>query len=254
LAALSLPGRRLAKTLEQGCWAVATRSPIFFAFTPRTRRGKPNGAAFTRNRAIAHSLANPEATDASADEAALVALVARMRFGDTAALGQLYDLALPRVYGLAMRVLRQPEDAEEVVGDVFLQAWEQAAGFCPERGAVMAWLLTLTWSRAVDRQRRGRRQRLEQPLHPEAADETYRPGEDNPHDVLDRLGNTQSVLRAFRALTPAQRTVIELTYLEDLSQPEIAARTGLPLGTVKSHARRGLAAMRAALMAEGESR
>lgn len=176
-----------------------------------------------------------------------------MRFGDTAALGQLYDFALARVYGLAMRVLRHPEDAEEVVSDVFLQAWEQAAGFCPERGAVMAWLLTLTWSRAVDKQRRGRRQRLEQPLHPDGTDESYTPGETNPADVLDRLGNTQAVQRAFRALSPAQRSVIELTYLEDLSQPEIAQRTGLPLGTVKSHARRGLAAMRAALMADGES-
>ncbi|HEX4854629.1 sigma-70 family RNA polymerase sigma factor [Arenimonas sp.] len=222
-------------------------------FTRRSRHGKPNGAAFTRIRAIATQLASPDTTDAPGDEAALVALVGRMRFGDTAALGQLYDLALPRVYGLAMRVLRQPQDAEEVVSDVFLQAWEQAAGFCPERGAVMAWLLTLTWSRAVDKQRRGRRQRLEQPLHPDGLDESYTPGEANPADVLDRLGNTQAVQHAFRALSPAQRSVIELTYLEDLSQPEIAQRTGLPLGTVKSHARRGLAAMRAALMADGES-
>lgn len=222
-------------------------------FTWPSRRGPPNGAAFTRIRAIATQLASPDTADATADEAALVALVGRMRFGDTAALGQLYDLALPRVYGLAMRVLRLPQDAEEVVSDVFLQAWEQAAGFCPERGAVMAWLLTLTWSRAMDKQRRGRRQRLEQPLHPDGADEAYTPGESNPSDVLDRLGNTQAVQHAFRALSPAQRTVIELTYLEDLSQPEIAQRTGLPLGTVKSHARRGLAAMRAALMADGES-
>lgn len=222
-------------------------------FTWRSRRRPPNGAAFTRNRAIATQLASPDIADAMADEAALVALVGRMRFGDTAALGQLYDRALPRVYGLAMRVLRHPQDAEEVVSDVFLQAWEQAAGFCPERGAVMAWLLTLTWSRAVDKQRRGRRQRLEQPLHPDGMDESYVPGEANPADVLDRLGNTQAVQHAFRALSPAQRTVIELTYLEDLSQPEIAQRTGLPLGTVKSHARRGLAAMRAALMADGES-
>ena len=191
---------------------------------------------------------------ASTDEAALVALVGRIRFGDTAALGQLYDLALPRVYGLAMRVLRNPQDAEEVVSDVFLQVWDQAVGFCPERGAVMAWLLTLAWSRAVDKQRRGRRQRLEVSLHPDGAEDAYTPGEGSPgEDFLDRLGNAQAVQRAFRALTPAQRTVIELTYREDLSQPEIAQRTGLPLGTVKSHARRGLAAMRAALMAEGDS-
>ncbi|HEU0152162.1 MAG TPA: sigma-70 family RNA polymerase sigma factor [Arenimonas sp.] len=205
-------------------------------------------------RPIASLPANPENAPASADEADLVALVGRIRFGDAAALGQLYDLALPRVYGLAMRVLRQPQDAEEVVSDVFLQVWDQAVGFCPERGAVMAWLLTLTWSRAIDKQRRGRRQRMEVPLHPEGAEDTYGSGEDDPgHELLDRLDNAQAVQRAFHALTPAQRRVIELTFQEELSQPEIAARTGLPLGTVKSHARRGLAAMRAALMAEGVS-
>ena len=101
------------------------------------------------------------------DESALVALMGRIRFGDAEALGTLYDLALGRVYGLALRVLRQPQDAEEVVGDVFLQVWDQAVSYCPQRGSVMAWLQTLAWSRSVDRLRRLRRQRLEQPLHPE---------------------------------------------------------------------------------------
>ncbi|WP_460457337.1 sigma-70 family RNA polymerase sigma factor [Arenimonas alkanexedens] len=182
----------------------------------------------------------------------MVALVGRIRLGDAAALGELYDLALPRVYGLALRVLRQPQDAEEVVSDVFLQVWDQAGAFCPARGAVMAWLLTLAWSRAVDKQRRVRRQRLEVPLHPDGPCASYSPNDwvADP-DFLQRLGNAQTVQHAYRALTPSQRTVIELTFQEELSQPEIAQRTGLPLGTVKSHARRGLAAMRAALMAEG---
>jgi RNA polymerase sigma-70 factor (ECF subfamily) len=112
----------------------------------------------------------------------------------------------------------------------------------------MAWLQTLAWSRAVDRQRRLRRQRLEQPLHPEGELDAYSPGEDNPEDaVLEHLGNVQALQRAFQHLTPVQRTVLELAYHEELSQPEIAERTGLPLGTVKSHARRGMAALREAL-------
>jgi RNA polymerase sigma-70 factor (ECF subfamily) len=172
----------------------------------------------------------------------------RIRVGDAEALGQLYDQALGRVYGLALRVLRQPQDAEEVVSDVFLQVWDQAVSYCPERGSVMAWLQTLAWSRAVDRQRRLRRQRLEQPLHPEGELDAYSPGEDNPEDaVLEHLGNVQALQRAFQHLTPVQRTVLELAYHEELSQPEIAERTGLPLGTVKSHARRGMAALREAL-------
>lgn len=182
------------------------------------------------------------------DEAALVALMGRIRFGDGEALGILYDLALGRVYGLALRVLRQPQDAEEVVSDVFLQVWDQAVSYCPQRGSVMAWLQTLAWSRSVDRLRRLRRQRLELPLHPEGAEGAYRVGEDQQADaLLDHLGNVQSLRRAFDHLTPVQRTVLELAYHEELSQPEIAARTGLPLGTVKSHARRGLAVLREAL-------
>lgn len=182
------------------------------------------------------------------DEAALVALMGRIRFGDADALGSLYDLALGRVYGLALRVLRQPQDAEEVVSDVFLQVWDQAVSYCPQRGSVMAWLQTLAWSRAVDRLRRLRRQRLETPLHPEGDEDAYASGEDLPVDaLLDRLGNVQALQQAFASLSPVQRTVLELAYREELSQPEIAERTGLPLGTVKSHARRGLAALREAL-------
>lgn len=198
--------------------------------------------------ATASALPAAKALPDAPDEAALVALMGRIRFGDAEALGRLYDLALGRVYGLALRVLRQPQDAEEVVSDVFLQVWDQAVSYCPERGSVMAWLQTLAWSRAVDRQRRLRRQRLETPLHPEGDEDAYENSEAQPADaLLDHLGNVQALQRAFQALTPVQRTVLELAYHEELSQPEIAERTGLPLGTVKSHARRGMAALRDAL-------
>ncbi len=187
------------------------------------------------------------------DESTLSALIGRIRTGDAEALGSLYDHTLGRVYGLALRVLRQPQDAEEVASDVYLQVWDQAVSYCPARGAVMAWLLTLTWCRAVDRQRRTRRHRLEQSLHPEGQPDAYTADEDQTAEaLLSRLDSAQSLQRAFRALTPAQRTVLELSYREELSYPEIAQRTGLPLGTVKSHARRGLATLRDALQAQGQ--
>ncbi|KFN52150.1 hypothetical protein N790_03370 [Arenimonas malthae CC-JY-1] len=192
----------------------------------------------------------PAVSPATPDEAALVALVGRIRFGDAEALGQLYDLTVGRVYALALRVLRQPQDAEEVVGDVFLQVWEQAVGYCPERGTVLPWLLTLAWSRAVDRRRRRGAQSRE--VHPEALGDAYRESEEDPaSELLEHLANVQRLAPALAALSPAQRTVLMLAYHEDLSQPEIALRTGLPVGTVKSHARRGLAALRAALAGEG---
>ena len=187
-------------------------------------------------------------------EAELVALVGRLRFGDAEALGRLYDLSLGRVYAVALRVLRDPADAEEVVSDVFLQVWEQAAAYCPERGSVLAWLQTLAWSRAVDRLRRLRRHRAVEPLHPDATVAAYASGEGDPGEVmLASFGNARRVREAFAALTPAQRQVLSLAYGDELSHPEIAERTGLPLGTVKSHARRGMAALRAALAGEGEA-
>ena len=193
----------------------------------------------------------PLTTPEPPDDAALVALIGRIRFGDTAALGVLYDAALGRIYGLALRILKRPEDAEEVVGDVLMQVWDKAVDYCPERGAVMAWLLTLTWSRAIDCLRRRRRQHMEQPLHPDGLDETYTSCEDQPADlIVDQLSRVQLLQRAFHHLSPIQRTVLELAYHEELSQAEIAERTGLPLGTVKSHARRGLTALKAALLAD----
>lgn len=189
---------------------------------------------------------SPAAVTAMPDEAALVALVARIRFGDAEALGQLYDLTVGRVHALALRVLGQPQDAEEVVGDVYLQVWKKAVAYCPERGAVLAWLLTLAWSRAVDHRRR--RGAATRDVHPVALENAYTESEDDPTaHLLERLGNLQRLAPAWASLSAMQRTVLELAYHEDLSQPEIAARTGLPLGTVKSHARRGLAALRVAL-------
>ncbi|MBP6597310.1 MAG: sigma-70 family RNA polymerase sigma factor [Arenimonas sp.] len=190
----------------------------------------------------------------TADESALVALVGRIRVGDADALGALYDLTLGRVYGLALRILRQPQDAEEVASDVYLQVWDRAVSYCPARGAVMAWLLTITWSRAVDRQRRLRRQSLEQPLHPDGQPDAYTDDESSSAEALfAQLDNVQALRRAFVELTQAQRTVLELSYRDELSYAEVAQQTGLPLGTVKSHARRGLAALRDALQAGGHA-
>lgn len=181
-------------------------------------------------------------------ETELLALVARLRFGDAEALGRLHDLTLGRLYAVALRVLRDPLDAEEVVSDVLLQVWRQADSYCPERGAVLAWMQTLAWTRSVDRMRRLRRHRACEPLPPESPDPAYASDEAAPAAaMLDRLVNAHRVRTALAGLSPAQRRVLTLAFGEDLSHPEIARRTGWPLGTVKSHARRGLAALRAAL-------
>lgn len=212
-----------------------------------------NGGTPRRREPMPTVILRPESASPPADDAALVALVQRIRHGDTDALGRLYDLSLGRVYGIALRVLGQAEDAEEVVSDVFVQVWESASRYCPERGGVLAWLQTLAWSRAVDRRRRNRWRRREcAELHPDDPALAYRPCEDQLVTWLDRLSRVQRLGPALAALSPAQRRVIELAFKEDLSHAEIALRTGLPLGTVKSHARRALAALRSALRDEDE--
>lgn len=188
------------------------------------------------------------------EPAELSALVARMAAGEQAALERLYALTVDRVYATALRVLKRPEDAEEVVLDCFAQAWERAGLYVPERGEALAWLLNLAWSRAVDRLRRERRHRQGLDTHPEGAEHAYANREDDSGQRLFDVLDARSALHAARShLSPAQQQMIALAFMEDLSHAEIAERTGLALGTVKSHLRRGLALVAKALGLGGDA-
>lgn len=185
-------------------------------------------------------------------DAVLAGLLARIASGDAQAVAALYDASLPLVYGLVLRLLRNAADAEEVVGDLYLQVWERARDFDPARGGALAWLRTLAWSRAVDRQRRERRHAMDVPLHPEddapayasMACETL-----EPEAAAQAWSSARAVRAAFDHLSDIQRRILTLAFQQDMSHQDIAKATGLPLGTVKSHARRGLQALRAALEA-----
>lgn len=183
----------------------------------------------------------------------IAGLLAQVARGDAAALGRLYDASLSAVYGLILRVLRNDADAEEVVGDVYLQVWERAGDFDPARGAALAWLRTLAWSRAIDRQRRQRRHGLEVPLHPDEDSPAYAWMECEglrPEEAASAWSSARAVRQAFSTLTDIQQRILHLAFEQDMSHQDIARHTSLPLGTVKSHARRGLAALRAALAVE----
>lgn len=194
---------------------------------------------------------SPNISDSAAtidDEQQLRRLIARVCAQDAQALASLYDLTLGRVYGLILRVVRQPADAEEVVCDLYMQVWEKAADYVPERGSVMAWLQTQAWSRAVDRLRKLRRRSQEISLHPEDGEVAYRECEGLSVEQIAEAGYAgQGIRQAFKTLTDAQQKILQLAFFEDMSHQEISDRTGIPLGTVKSHARRGLAALRAVL-------
>ncbi|MCG6117175.1 MAG: sigma-70 family RNA polymerase sigma factor [Aquimonas sp.] len=189
-----------------------------------------------------------EGPERAAERLRLEALVLRMAQGEQAALAELFERCAPRVNAVALRVLQRPEDAEEAVLDTFTQAWERAPDYSAARGEVLTWLLGMAWSRAIDRLRRERRHRRCEPLHPEGGAEPY-VGEmhDPTPRLLDALDAHSALADARQQLSHVQQQLLALAFLEDLSHAEIAERTGLPLGTVKSHLRRALARMAGSL-------
>lgn len=161
-----------------------------------------------------------------------------------AALSRLYEATAARLYAVALRVTGCAADAEEVVVDVYQHVWTHATDFDPARGGALTWMCMLTWSRAVDRRRRLRPQA--DGLHPDADHDTYTPAAMEA-DPLAAFVDGARVRTALEALRPEQRDLILMAFYEGASHSEIAARTGWPLGTVKSHIRRGVDALRQAL-------
>jgi len=162
-----------------------------------------------------------------------------MRAGDEGALAALYDHSAALVYGVALRILGNREDAEEVTLDVYRQIWRDSWRFDPGRGTVAAWLVTLARSRALDYSRR--RPRAGVPLETQRDPADLAP---NPEDAAALAQFRRRVRRALEALAAAERQAIELACFGDLTHAEIARALGQPLGTVKTRIRRGLERLR----------
>jgi RNA polymerase sigma-70 factor (ECF subfamily) len=183
---------------------------------------------------------------AARDALDLVAMQ-RILAGDDAGLAELYDRHAPLVFGVALKIVRDQNEAEDVVHDAFVTIVERADQFRPERGSVVAWLVTTVRNLALDRARR--RARRAQITDEELRYEPSEPVADP--EALSWLEHRRAAMLAALAKVPeAQRRTLEVAFFEGLSYPEIAEREGVPLGTVKSRAARALAALRAAL--EGE--
>jgi RNA polymerase sigma factor (sigma-70 family) len=164
-------------------------------------------------------------------------VVQRFRDGDAAALRAVYDRYGAAVFHLAMHSLPSAADAEDVAQATFVAAWQARRTFDPARGSLLGWLLGIARRKTVDHLRdAGRQHRLTQAVgrQPEPA------GEAGPDRVVDRLVVADELGR----LPAEQRRVLQLAFYDDLTHPQIATVTGLPLGTVKSHLRRGMARLR----------
>jgi RNA polymerase sigma-70 factor (ECF subfamily) len=188
------------------------------------------------------SIASPP--DPATGETADVELVRRMASGDERALGTLYDRWQALVHGAIVRILSQPDDVDDVVEEVFWQAWRQASRYEATRGAVHTWLLTIARSRALDRARALLRRREEPLDDARMADVDIEVSATDPAADAEASERRATVLAALSVLPPEQRQAIELAYFQGLSQTEIAERTDQPLGTVKTRTRLAMQKLR----------
>lgn len=171
-----------------------------------------------------------------------VAIVQAMARGDSAALALLYDRYSGNMLALAQRIVGRGAEAEDVIHDVFLEAWRHAADYDHARGSVKSWLLLRTRSRSLDLQKSARVSKQVSSFDDAWVADLADPSRDTA------AGADQTRIRqVLAALPPEQREVLLLGYFEGLSSSEIAERVGVPLGTVKSRVAAALSALRSAL-------
>ncbi len=174
-----------------------------------------------------------------------------MHLGDAESLGQLYDRWSPLLFPMALHLLVDRDDAEDVVQETFWQAWRQADRYNVERSDVASWLFVIARSKALMRLR-ARRRRREDPLPASDSPELLTPLPD-PAANADAAGRRAIVLAALADLPPEQLQTVDLAYFHGLTQREIANRIGQPLGTVKGRIRLALEKLRhpLAVLSEG---
>jgi RNA polymerase sigma-70 factor (ECF subfamily) len=169
-----------------------------------------------------------------ADDAQLNAALIRCAGGDCAALRVIYDMEAPRMIGVALRILRRRDLAEEAVHDSFMRAWRSAGTFDPARGQARHWLYAIVRNRALSILRdEGRFLSSDEEDKPEIADEAA-------EDALMRLPESNALRRCLEQLDVKRRSAVMLAYVHGLSHGEIAGKLSVPLGTAKSWTRRGL--------------
>jgi RNA polymerase sigma-70 factor (ECF subfamily) len=164
----------------------------------------------------------------------------RCAAGDRSGLRLIYESEAARMLGVAIRLLRRRDMAEEAVHDCFLKVWQRAASFDPSRGDARSWIYTVLRNRALDILRGEGRTDLVDDFEPLGLEDA---GE-SPEAAVERLSDTGALRRCLERLNPVRRQAILLAYVNGLTHGEIAGRLGLPLGTVKTWIRRGVIALK----------
>ena len=190
--------------------------------------------------------ANDSGNDSNARIPTDEAVFAAFTQGDNSELGILYDRYGLLVYRLVYRMLNNAQEAEDLTQDIFLNL-QVKSKFDPQRGSFYTYLMTITRSRAIDRLRSRRSKGKFWQNIGKLKDTIAQQRTDTPMEVASTKEISHQVRNALKTLSDKQRQVLELSYYEGLSQSEIAKRLDLPLGTVKTHSRRGLIQLRKSL-------
>ena len=181
-----------------------------------------------------------------------VALIRRVCEADEAALGALYDRWNRSVFSLVMQILKDPDEAEDIVEETFWQVWRKAPSYEPSRGAVSTWVLTIARRKALDRLRARTRQR-EESLDANSGFLNLQSSAPDPSQLAEGTERRADLAAALDELPVEQRRVLELGYFSGLSQSEIANAIGEPLGTVKTRMRLAMQKLREPLAIHRES-
>jgi len=178
-------------------------------------------------------------------ERAELRLAARLRDGDPDALAEIYGQYGATTFGYLVRALRDRAAAEDVQQQVYMEVWRRAGEYDAERAGLLTWAMMITRSRAIDHLRR----RIPEPRAPEVAARTIEAGQDTAAES-DALADRWRMTHYLGCLPEDERTLLRMRFYEELSQTEIAARTGVALGTVKARMVRGLRRLRELIEAE----
>lgn len=227
-------------------------TPLFrrFLFTGMTVVLHGNEFLFAERKSFMPSLGNafitPHMDETPAAPSPDEDLIARVAQGEALALAELYDRYSRPLFGLALQVLHDPREAEDVLQEAFVQVWKTSHRYEAKKGRLFGWLVTLTRNLAIDHLRKRQRQaKLTEAYSAEPF--AWSSVLDQPVRQIEGQERASQVRQALQTLPVEQRQAIELAFFGAFSQSEIAEKLSEPLGTVKARIRRGLLKLRAEL-------
>lgn len=174
----------------------------------------------------------------------LLAASGRRDSGSQEAFAELYRTTSAKLFGVALRILRRRDWAEEVLQECFVNIWKHSAGYQADLSAPMTWMTSIVRNRCLDWLRRPN---LEHATDDTTVYESVQSDLPGPHDELERNSESGSVLRCLATLEEKQRQAVSMAFLDGLTHTELAEKLGQPLGTVKTWVRRGLVKLKTCL-------